>query len=60
VVDQALSEGPQEVSVATKEPVVVISKRQLDKMVPGGAKRFFDTAPDMDDLADLVAQLKDQ
>ena len=60
VVEQALKEGPQEVSVATKEPVVIISRKQLDKLVPGGAKRFFDTAPDLDELADLVAQLKNQ
>ena len=58
VVEQALREGPQEVSVATKEPVVVISRKELDKLVPGGVKRFFDTAPDLDDLADLVSQLK--
>ncbi len=58
VVEQALHEGPQEVCVATKKAVVVISRRELDKLVPGGVKRFFDTAPDLDDLADLVAQLK--
>jgi prevent-host-death family protein len=60
VVDRALREGPQEVSVATKEPVVVISRKELDKLAPGGVKRFFATAPDLDDLADLVAQLKRQ
>ncbi len=58
VVDLALRQGPQEVSVATKEPVVVISRKELDKLAPGGVKRFFATAPDLDDLADLVAQLK--
>jgi len=58
VVEQALRDGPQEVSVATKEPVVVISRKQLDKLVPGGVTRFFATAPDLDDLADMVAQLK--
>lgn len=58
VVEMALREGPQEVSVATKEPVVIISRRELDKLAPGGVKRFFQTAPDLDDLADLVAQLK--
>ena len=58
VVEEALRDGPQEVSVATKEPVVVISKRQLDKLAPGGVKKFFDTAPPLDDLADMVAQLK--
>jgi len=60
VVEQALREGPQEVSVATKEPVVVISRRQLDKLVPGGVTRLFDTAPELDELADLVSQLKEQ
>jgi prevent-host-death family protein len=58
VVEMALREGPQQVSVATKEPVVVISRRELDRLAPGGVKQFFDTAPDLDDLADLVAQLK--
>ena len=43
-----------------QEPVVVISRKQLDKLVPGGVKRFFDTAPDLDDLADMVAQLKSE
>lgn len=58
--DRALREGPQEVSVATKEPVVVISRKELEKLAPGGVKKFFATAPDLDDLADLVAQLKRQ
>lgn len=58
VVDLALRQGPQEVTVATKEPVVVISRKELDKLAPGGVKRFFATAPDLDDLADLVRQLK--
>jgi prevent-host-death family protein len=58
VVELALCDGPQEVSVATKDPVIIISKKELDKLAPGGVKRFFDTAPDLDDLADLVAQIK--
>jgi antitoxin Phd len=58
VVDRAINEGPQEVSVATKEPVVVISRKELDKLAPGGVKEFFESAPDMEDLADMVAQLK--
>ncbi len=60
VVERALREGPQEVSVATKEPVVIISRKELDRMVPGGVKRFFETAPDLDELADMVAQLRKQ
>lgn len=60
VVDRALREGPQEVSVATKEPVVIISRKELDKLTPGGVKALFDTAPDLDELADMVAQLKDE
>ena len=60
VVDRALHDGPQEVSVATKEPVVIISRKQLDKLTPGGVKKFFATAPDLDELADLVSQLKKQ
>jgi hypothetical protein len=38
--------------------VVVISRKDLDRLAPGGVKQFFETAPDLDDLADLVAQLK--
>jgi len=60
VVELALREGPQEVTVATKEPVVIISRKELDKLAPGGVKEFFATAPDLDDLADMVAQLKDE
>ena len=60
VVESALREGPQQVSVATKEPVIVISRKELDKLAPGGVSRFFDSAPDLDDLADMVAQLKSE
>ena len=60
VVQRALRDGPQEVSVATKEPVVIISRKELDKLAPGGVKQFFATAPELDELADLVAQLKNQ
>ncbi len=60
VVERALHEGPQEITVATKEPVVIISRRELDKLTPGGVAKFFATAPNLDDLADMVAQLKDQ
>lgn len=60
VVERALREGPQEVSVATKEPVIVISRKELEKLTPGGVKAFFETAPDLDELADMVAQLKSE
>ncbi|HWY74777.1 MAG TPA: type II toxin-antitoxin system prevent-host-death family antitoxin [Verrucomicrobiae bacterium] len=55
VVDAALTHGPQEVSVATKEPVIIIAKRDLDKLTPGGVKAFFDRAPKLDKLAEVLA-----
>ncbi len=60
VVEQALQEGPQEISVATKKAVVIISRKELDKLLAGGVKRFFDTAPELDNLADMVAQLRNE
>ena len=54
VVDAALHMGPQEVSVATKEPVIIISKKDLDKLTPGGVKAFFDRAPKLDKLAKVL------
>ncbi len=58
VVERALREGPQEVSVSAKRSVVVISRRELDTLAPGGVKKFFETAPELDELSDIVAQLK--
>lgn len=53
VVDDALNLGPQEVSVATKEPVIIIAKN-MDKLTPGGVKAFFDRAPKLDKLAEVL------
>jgi hypothetical protein len=48
---------PQKLSVAPKAPVLGLSPRQV-KGLRDGAKRVFDTAPDLDDLVDMVARLK--
>lgn len=58
VADLAINEGPQEISIATKEPVVLIRKADLDKLTPGGVKAFFDGAPKLDDLAKVMEEVE--
>jgi hypothetical protein len=57
VVDRALKEGPQEISVDRKESVMIIRKSTLDKMTPGGVKAFFKRAPKLDELAAVLKEL---
>ncbi len=52
--DLAIREGPQIITVATKEPVVLIRQADLEKLTPGGVKAFFDTAPKLDALAAVL------
>ena len=40
VAELALTRGPQEITVATKRPVVLIAKDELDKLAPGGVKEW--------------------
>ena len=58
VVDLAINDGPQEITVATKEPVVLIRKADLEKLTPGGVKQFFDRAPKLDELAAMMQQVE--
>jgi prevent-host-death family protein len=58
VADLAINEGPQEITVATKEPVVLIRKADLEKLTPGGVAAFFNRAPKLDDLAEVFAELE--
>jgi prevent-host-death family protein len=58
VADLAINDGPQEITVATKEPVVLIRKADLEKLTPGGVKTFFDNAPRLDDLARVLEQVE--
>jgi len=58
VADLAIKSGPQEIDIATKEPVVLISKADLEKLTPGGVKAFFDRAPKLDELAAIMADVE--
>ena len=55
VAEMAINEGPQEITVATKEPVVLIRKADLEKLTPGGVQAFFERAPKLDKLAAVLA-----
>jgi prevent-host-death family protein len=58
VAELALTRGPQEITVATKRPVVLIAKDELEKLVPGGVKEFFDHQPKLDALAEILRDLE--
>lgn len=58
VAELALTRGPQEITVATKRPVVLIAKDELDKLTPGGVKEFFDRQPKLDALAEILEDLE--
>jgi prevent-host-death family protein len=59
VVDAALGEGPQEITVATKAPVVLVAARdfaRLTRRAPS-AWRVVKDLPRLDDLAEVLDQL---
>lgn len=58
VAEKAISEGPQEISIATKEPVILIRKADFLKLTPGGVKAFFEQAPKLDALAEALATVE--
>ncbi len=58
VVDQAIKEGPQEITVATKEPVILVRKSTFTKLQPGSMKDFLDNIPKNDALAEVWKELE--
>lgn len=44
--------------MATKRPVVLIAKDELERLAPGGVKEFFDRQPKLDVLAEILEDLE--
>lgn len=58
--DAALKCGPQEISVATKEPAVLLSRRDFEKLAPNGASAwdFVRDLPKNEKLAQIIQELE--
>lgn len=60
VVDAALQEGPQEITVATKEPVVLLARRDYERLTrqSPSAWQVIKNAPRCEELAEVMRQLE--
>lgn len=60
VVDAALAEGPQEITVATKAPVVVLAREDFERLTrrAPSAWQVVKNLPRLDDLAHALEELE--